>query len=266
MAELNDPFNFYITKIPFVSFTPANPEWKVNLSNHSYHIAAYCTGGKASYTIDGKDYGIKQGDFLFFPKNKLHAGLSDPDDPWSFYVVLFDAQFPDRASEETFLQVDCVTKAPPIPTLFNMFQDIHYEWSARKPNFLLRCRCRIMEIFCLLIRQRQIPEADARIAQRMDSILKRIAENYGDNFSIDELSRMAGYSPSHFQLVFKKVTGRTVIQYQNEMKIHKARDLLIYDGCNVTEAAGRVGMQDIYYFSKLFKQITGRNPSDYTRK
>ncbi len=36
--------------------------------------------------------------------------------------------------------------------------------------------------------------------------------------------------------------------------------------CNVTEAAYTVGLSDIYYFSRLFKKLTGITPSSYTKQ
>ncbi|WP_281287048.1 helix-turn-helix domain-containing protein [Paenibacillus hemerocallicola] len=93
-----------------------------------------------------------------------------------------------------------------------------------------------------------------------------MAENYSKNYSVDEICQMIGYSTSHFQLIFKKVTGITIIQYQNEIKIKKARDLLQYGNCNVTEAALQVGFNDMNYFSRLYKKMTGHNPSEYLKR
>ncbi|CAG7622167.1 HTH-type transcriptional activator RhaR [Paenibacillus solanacearum] len=265
MSEAANDFNLIVTSIPSVGFTRPDPNWKVNLSNLNYHIMAFCTGGEAQYTIDDKQYFVKKGDVLFFPKGKLHAGVSHPTDPWSFYVILFDLTFADDYSERLIHSLDSVIPKTNFSELLPLFQDIYYEWIARKTGYLLRCRCKIMEIFCLLLRNMEFTGRNSRHSEAIDSILNVMAENYKENYTIDQLCHLVGYSPSHFQFVFKKVTGKTVIQYQNEIKINKARDLLQYRSCNVTEAALHVGFNDIYYFSKLFKKTTGCNPSDFLK-
>ncbi|OMC67430.1 hypothetical protein BK126_17730 [Paenibacillus sp. FSL H7-0326] len=91
-------------------------------------------------------------------------------------------------------------------------------------------------------------------------------ENYSRHYSVQELAVMAGLSTSHFRLVFKKVTGQSILDYQNQIKLGKAKDLLLSGECNVTEAALHTGFGNVYYFSRLFKQVMGCNPSDYLRK
>ena len=53
------------------------------------------------------------------------------------------------------------------------------------------------------------------------------------------------------------------MQFQNKLKIDKAKDLIISHSCNITEAAEAVGFSDVYYFSRMFRKITGKNPSEF---
>lgn len=265
MAQRSKDFNLVVTNIGRVLYTPPDPHWAISAWNPKFHIIAYSIGGHAHYTVDDKEYNVRKGDFVFFPKGKYHTGFSNPADPWISYVILFETLFTDKFSEERFYNIDYVTAESNVPQLTSLFQDALQEWLTKKNGYQLRCRCRIMEIFCLLVRKMDYFSGNERHSQSIDSILNFMAENYTKNFTIDELSRLAGYSPSHFQSVFKKITGKTAIQYQNEIKINKARDLLQYGSFNVTEAAMQVGFNDVYYFSKLFKKIIGYNPSQYLK-
>jgi len=93
-----------------------------------------------------------------------------------------------------------------------------------------------------------------------------IQENYQKNFSIEELTQYSGLSPSYFRRLFKKATGLTPLQYQNYIKINKAKDLLLSGECNVSEAAFSVGFDNVHYFSRIFKKIAGVNPSHYLKR
>jgi len=96
-------------------------------------------------------------------------------------------------------------------------------------------------------------------------ILNMIQENYPKNFSTEELSKQSGFSATHLRRLFKKATGLTPLQYQNYIRINKAKDLLLSGECNVSEAAFSVGFDNVHYFSRIFKKITGVNPSHYLK-
>ena len=57
----------------------------------------------------------------------------------------------------------------------------------------------------------------------------------------------------------------TPYQYYIHIKIHKAESLLGQEGIPVKEAAFRMGFEDQYYFSRLFKNKTGVSPSDWKK-
>ncbi|MDF2721031.1 MAG: AraC family transcriptional regulator [Paenibacillus sp.] len=267
MAQPGQDFNFVVTAVDNVMFTSPDPNWKIHVSNPKHHIIAYALSGKAHYMIDDKEYVVKKGDFVFFPRGKFHSGFSDPDEPWMFNVILFDASFTDSESEERFYNIDYVTSTSHsyAPQFTALFQNAYQEWTTKKNGYRLCCRCRVMEIFCLLFRRMDYFSHNERHAQAIDAILNYMAENVAKNVTIEELSALAGYSVSHFQSVFKQITGKTAIQYHNEIKINKARDLLQYGSLNVTEAAMQVGFSDVYYFSKMFKRVMGYNPSQYLK-
>ena len=55
------------------------------------------------------------------------------------------------------------------------------------------------------------------------------------------------------------------MDYLTELRINKAKELLSGDDLSVQDVAEMVGYQDLKYFSKLFKRITGVSPSDYKK-
>ncbi|NLY76330.1 MAG: helix-turn-helix transcriptional regulator [Firmicutes bacterium] len=122
-----------------------------------------------------------------------------------------------------------------------------------------------MQLLYLFIREKDLLSQYIPHFHTIEKIINHIESNFTKTYSVEELARMAGLSPSHFRLLFKRVTGFSVTQYQINMKINKAKDLLISGACNVSEAAYLLGFNNIYYFSRLFKKNTGVNPSDYLK-
>ena len=55
------------------------------------------------------------------------------------------------------------------------------------------------------------------------------------------------------------------MDYLTDLRIGKAKELLSGEDLSVQDVAERVGYQDLKYFSKLFKKVTGVSPSDYKK-
>jgi YesN/AraC family two-component response regulator len=60
----------------------------------------------------------------------------------------------------------------------------------------------------------------------------------------------------------KRLTGSSVQSYVIRTRIERAQHLLLYAGMNVTEVADALGYRDIFFFSRQFKQHTGKSPSE----
>ncbi|MFD1907037.1 helix-turn-helix domain-containing protein [Paenibacillus rhizoplanae] len=65
----------------------------------------------------------------------------------------------------------------------------------------------------------------------------------------------------HFCKTFKKLTGRTFIDYVNFCRMDEAQRLLLETDLTITEISGRVGCDNPNYFTKLYKQYKGLTPS-----
>lgn len=91
--------------------------------------------------------------------------------------------------------------------------------------------------------------------------IRYIEENFSSDFLVSDIAELCMMSEGNFRRLFTSVKGMSPIAYRNRLRIQKSTELLKSGLYNVTEAGAAVGMDDIKHFSKLFKQITGNNPS-----
>jgi AraC-like DNA-binding protein len=84
--------------------------------------------------------------------------------------------------------------------------------------------------------------------------------------TLQELSGYAGLSVSHFSAVFRDKTGYSPIEYFNHLKIQKACQYLMFSTATVKEISGRLGVEDQYYFSRMFSKLMGMSPSEYRNR
>jgi AraC-like DNA-binding protein len=82
---------------------------------------------------------------------------------------------------------------------------------------------------------------------------------------VPTLARLAHLSPSHFFAVFKKSTGFAPKDFFIRLKIQRACEILEATDLCVKEVAAKLGYDDAFYFSRLFKSVNGVAPSDYRR-
>lgn len=84
--------------------------------------------------------------------------------------------------------------------------------------------------------------------------------------SNDELAKMCGVSKNCFMKLFKETTGISPQQYYQNQIIDKSIYFLTNTSYNIAEIANLCGIEDAFYFSRMFKKHTGFSPSDYRKK
>lgn len=92
-----------------------------------------------------------------------------------------------------------------------------------------------------------------------------LREHYRDQFTLGQVARSANYSPYHFIRIFKGETGKTPFEYLLEVKIEKAREMLLSQNMTVTEVCFLCGFNNLSHFTAVFKKKVGMTPSKYRK-
>ena len=92
------------------------------------------------------------------------------------------------------------------------------------------------------------------------------SKSYKQMINVDEMAQSVNLSVSNFTSLFKKNTGFSPIEYYNHLKIQKACQYLIFTDLRVKEISYKIGINDPYYFSKLFTKVMGASPIEYREK
>ena len=92
-------------------------------------------------------------------------------------------------------------------------------------------------------------------------VLNRIHSDYARAYDMGTLAEEAGMSVSTFHSHFKAVTASSPLQYLKNIRLHKARMLMVQEGANAGVAALRVGYESASQFSREFKRLFGEGPA-----
>jgi AraC-like DNA-binding protein len=100
---------------------------------------------------------------------------------------------------------------------------------------------------------------------RMGAIYKYIHANYNETPDVNKVAASVHLSTAAFCRYFKKQTKMTFTEFVNQYRITQAKTLLLQD-ISISEACYEVGFESLSYFNKLFKKITGENPSVFKKR
>lgn len=82
---------------------------------------------------------------------------------------------------------------------------------------------------------------------------------------LDDLARKAGMSRFHFARAFRAEVGQAPMLWLRTQRIEEARTLLLCTGLPLKAIAKRVGLSDEFHLSRVFRRVTGQNPTQVRR-
>ena len=106
-------------------------------------------------------------------------------------------------------------------------------------------------------------EEDQRI---IDKAIAYMEQNYYLDLDLSMISDLISMNSSYFSSLFKKKTGLNLINYLQNVRIEKSKQLLLNTNQKLYEISEAVGIPNVKYFCKLFKDYTGVTPSEFRKK
>ncbi|ANA78543.1 AraC family transcriptional regulator [Paenibacillus glucanolyticus] len=237
------------------------------------YIVMYCVEGEGWCRMNGhKVVRLLKGQVVVIPPGTPHAYASSEQHPWSIYWWHMKGQsagdyyegFSD-AAEPAVIPVDQSRR------MVELFQE---SYDLLQKGYTLNHIIHVSQLaghLAAIIRLARLqPQHGLQLPHKhdLDETLRFMTEHLERNVSLKELAAYANLSVPHFTFRFKEATGYSPIDYYLRLKIQLACQHLDLTGQSIKEISHRLGFQDPYYFSRLFKKIMGKSPSDYrdTRK
>ena len=100
---------------------------------------------------------------------------------------------------------------------------------------------------------------------RLNNVLDFTFQNYNKDITINQVAHIAFLSRSQFSYFFKRHTGKTYIQFLNELRIENACNLLKNNIATIEQICYDVGFKNVSNFTRHFKKLRGTTPSNYRK-
>ncbi len=91
-------------------------------------------------------------------------------------------------------------------------------------------------------------------------------EHLEQRLRLEEIASHAGYTPTYFSSLFRRKTGYSPITYFNIMKMQRACEMLTTTHLRILDICAKLGIDDNYYFSRLFTKTIGMSPKQYRKE
>jgi len=93
-----------------------------------------------------------------------------------------------------------------------------------------------------------------------------IEMHYTEDLSVGAVAECIQITPNYLSNIFKKETNHNIKDYIKELRLHKAKELMLSTNMTIQEIACQVGYCDYIYFSRIFKNKYGKSASEIRGK
>lgn len=103
-----------------------------------------------------------------------------------------------------------------------------------------------------------------RYSDTIEIAKDQIRKTYmSDEISLNTIAAEVGMSPSYFSSIFSKEMGKTFVEYLTEIRMDRAKELLMCSSMKTSEIGYEVGYKDPHYFSYIFKKTQNCTPKEF---
>ena len=251
---------FIITDIERVIYVDKNeyPQKKLQFSSFLHYNELIChLSGKSTILFNGKVLDVEENTLRFLPKGKSTEYIVKKKEYGECIDIFFNTNIP--ISDEAF-----VAKFSDNSNMISLFKKIFSVWVSKNDGYYFECMSLLYRIFAQMQKQNYIP---LNQYNTIKPAIEYIEKNFlTHKISVPYLASLCQISEDYLQKLFIKRFGIPPIKYIIQLKLNHASDLLLSEQFSVTQVAELCGYENVYYFSRQFKEHIGVTPTVFIRR
>jgi AraC-like DNA-binding protein len=233
------------------------------------NILIYCVSGKGWVKIGKEVHPVSAGKYALLPAHVPHEYKAEEDHPWTIYWVHFQGD-----NSKNYINLFSQKNGQPVSSIsfqqnrISLFEEIYSTlergystdnvcYANMSLQYFLATCCFDSNYNFKLVNEKK---------DNIDLCISYMQKNTERMLTLKEISSVVNLSPAHITTLFKKKTGFSIIEYFNQLKIQKACQFLLFTDLRINEIADKLGIEDPYYFTRLFTKIIGVSPLKYRSK
>lgn len=203
--------------------------------------------------------------FLLFP-NEWHNYYPDPETGWTQNWIGFKGSNMDARMDNGFFSKNSpifnVGINDEIVRLYQQAVEVAERENAYFQQLLAGIANHLLGLMYCLDRNNQFTEKKYLI-DKINKARIIMHENAESTVSVQDIAEMVGMGYSLFRKLFKEYTGVSPAYYLKDIKLQKAKDLLLFTQMPIKEIAYSLNFESPDYFSTQFKKKVGKTPCEF---
>ena len=292
---------FDTTQLPnvrFIGFISYKTPWKHFNRTSDEYILYFVNNGSLFIEEENVRHQLKKGSYIILEPGKFHTGYQSS--PCDYYYIHFknpsllnvdndiaqqyisqvmterDAEIMGNCLEYEKLDhpIAYIPKTASIQdsSIINyMLNSAIKDYNLRFEHYRELVGSKVLELFIRLSRNfisSQYQSAGETIEKKYikaKTLLSFLSNEYCRKITRQDVEDEMEVSYDYLNRIFKEFTGSSIHQHLNKIRVNKAMELIETTQLNFSEIGFLVGIDDQYYFSKLFKKHVGLTPTDYLK-
>lgn len=256
--------DLYITDIGY--YPHARHHFRERKEGIDQLILIYNVDGHGYVEIGGREHKLPPNHFLMIPPNAPHAYFADKISPWSIYWIHMGGDktkyFTNSFSQVVPVERSNTSRINERIALFGeLFKCLEMGYGIEILEYVNLCLPRLLATFTHIQQYRSLNESLSR--DPVSLAINFMLENLKNKLTLNELACEVKLSSSYFSRLFLSRTGFPPIEYFNQLKIQHSCRLLDSKNLSIADVAREIGMEDQFYYSRLFKKIMNQSPREY---
>jgi len=234
---------------------------------HDFWEFTYVDRGNLYNIVDEKGYMLTQGEAMFYGKGQYHIQWSDAEESICFVTITFDMDF----EEASFLTDRKFALDFEMRELISKIIQESGNNSYYSDDLVL---CYLKELIIKLVRSEKfentINRQETQVKFKIENsivakCIEYIQNNISRKLSVSDIAKSIPISQSYLSTIFKKHMDMTLVDYMNNYRLEKSKEMIRKGEYNITQIADFLGYASVHYFSTQFKLKYGISPRSYAK-
>jgi len=253
----------YVTDLGY--FPNALHHYRERPQGNEGYIIIYCANGKGRLSINEHEkYHIASNDLVIIPSGTPHQYEANETQPWSIYWFHIGG----NAVGELFQTSELASYVQPLQAgdAEAFIRTFHTCYDLLSSRINVQGLIHVSHALRFLISQIGLSQKmikDEKTEAYLESAILYMQQRIEQQLSLSELASHIGISRQHLNHIFRKSSETTPIYFFLSLKMQRAWQMLDLTDLSVKEVSTAIGIDDPFYFSRLFKKIIGVSPKSY---
>lgn len=241
--------------------------WKNGRILQEYQLN-YISEGAGVFENKHGRFQVKEGSLMVILPGEWHRYRPLKKSGWVENYIGFSGKIADH-----FLQNHVFTAAQPVlqPGIKEELIDTHLKImdlvEKEQPGYQQIASGMVLKFLGYIISiEKQKGFSGKPIARVIEEVRFLMRQNTDREINLEEMANAHNVGYSYFRRMFKKYTGVSPGQYHLQLRIIRAKELLVGTDKSIKEISFELGFQTIHYFSLIFKKKVGVNPSEFRKR